>query len=230
MECREFRLSAGSDPQHLGPDAMVHRDGCPECAEFLRQTLELDERILAALRVPMPDRKAAEVAPNIVAFPRIERRRWIALAASIVGGVLVGSLLWVAEPRTSLAEDVVQHMAHEPGAMVATSVPVDEAKVAAVLAADGIRLRPDAGMVSYAQTCPFRGRKVPHLVVQTDAGPVTVMVLRHEKVSAPMNFNEGGYSGTIVPAGPGSIAVIGHEPRDLLNQIASRVVAAVEWK
>lgn len=229
MECLEFRRAAGSDPQHLTAEAAAHRDACPGCAEFLRHTLQLDEKIAAALRVPVPDRGSVVATPNIVAFPRIERRRWIALAASIVAGVLVGSLLWVAEPRTSLAEDVVKHMAHEPGAMVATSVPADQARVAAVLAADGIRLRPDAGMVSYAQTCLFRGEKVPHLVVQTDTGPVTVMVLRHEKVRAPMNFSDGSYSGTIVPAGPGSIAVIGHESRDVLDQVASRVIAAVEW-
>ncbi len=230
MECIEFRRAAGADPQHLNAEAVAHRATCPRCAEFLRQTLALDEKIAAALRVPVPELESAVAAPNIVAFPRIERRRWIALAASIVAGVLVGSLLWVAEPRTSLAEDLVKHMTHEPGAMVATSAPADPTKVAGVLAADGIGLRPDAGMVSYAQTCPFRGRTVPHLVVQTDAGPVTVMVLRHEKVRTPVQFDEGGYAGTIMPAGPGSIAVIGHESREVLDQVAIRVAAAVEWK
>ena len=37
-----------------------------------------------------------------------------------------------------------------------------------------------AGLVSYANSCVFRGHHVPHLVVQTEAGPVTVMVLVHE--------------------------------------------------
>jgi len=41
-------------------------------------------------------------------------RRWYALAASIVAGVLVGSLLWVGGPRNSLAQDVLAHMDHEP--------------------------------------------------------------------------------------------------------------------
>ena len=230
MECLEFRRAAGADPKHLVMEAVAHRDSCPRCAEFLRQILALDEKILAALSIPVPDRLSADRGPRIVRFPRIERRRWMALAASIIGGVMIGTLLWVSEPRTSLAQDVVAHMAHEPGAMVATPVAADPAKLAAVLEHEGIRLRPDAGPVSYAQSCPFRGQTVPHLVVQTDAGPVTVMVLRHEKVEAPMSFDEGGYSGTIVPAGPGSIAVIGHEPRDVLNQVAARVVSAVEWK
>jgi hypothetical protein len=229
MECLDFRRAAGADPRHLGAEAVAHRDACPRCAEFLRQMLELDEKILTALRVPVPDLPFAREVPRVVRFPTIERRRWMALAASIVGGVLIGSLLWVSEPRTSLAQDVVKHMAHEPEAMAVTSVEADRGRVVAVLARDEIRLRPDAGMVSYAQSCPFRGETVPHLVVQTDSGPVTVMVLRHEKVKAPMKFSEGGYSGTIVPAGPGSIAVIGGSGTNL-QQVADRVVSAVEWK
>jgi hypothetical protein len=213
----------------LSAEAAAHRDACPKCAEYLRQTMVLDERILAALRVPVPERGAAAVAsPNVVAFPRIERRRWMALAASIAGGVMIGSLLWVSAPRTSLAEDLVKHMAHEPGVMVMSSAPEDASRVERVMERGGIRLRPDAGMVSYAQSCRFRGEKVPHLVVQTDAGPVTVMVLRNEKVTAPVKFAEQGYVGTILPAGPGSVAVIGPTGADL-SQVAERVAAAVVW-
>ena len=229
MQCLEFRHAAGADPRHLDAAAREHSDTCPKCAEFLRQTLALDERILAALRVPVPEPGVAAVGPNVVAFPRIERRRWMALAASILGGVAIGSLLWVSAPRASLAEDVVRHLGHEPGAMVRTSAPEDASKVQRVFERGGMRLAPDAGLVSYAQTCRFRGARVPHLVVQTDAGPVTVMVLPDEKVAAPVQFAEGGYSGTILPAGPGSVAVLGHQSRQVLDQVANRVVAAVEW-
>jgi hypothetical protein len=247
MECLEFRREAGADPRHLGPGAAAHRDACPVCAESLRRTLELDERILAALRVPVPDGAGAGRASvslrstalrrhqdrqpgRFVGFPVIERRRWMALAASIVGGVVVGSLLWVGSPRPSIAEDLVKHMGHEPEAMVSTSSGADPAEVAAVLERAGVRLRPGIGTVSYASTCPFRGEKVPHLVVQTAVGPMTVMVLRHEKVAAPVNFDEGGYAGTIVPAGPGSIAVIGHAPTADLDQVAAQVRNAVQWQ
>ena len=230
MDCREFRREAGSDPRHLGTEAASHRDSCAACAESLRRTLELDDRILAALRVPVPDAPRAGRTGRVLHFPVIERRRWMALAASIVGGVMVGSLLWVASPRPSLAEDVVKHLDHEPGAMVVTSHDADPAAVEAVLQRAGVHLRPGVGPVSYASTCSFRGDKVPHLVVQTALGPVTVMMLRHEKVAAPVEFDEGGYAGTILPAGPGSIAVIGRAPGADLDRVAEQVRAAVQWK
>jgi hypothetical protein len=247
MECLEFRREAGADPRHLGAAAVAHRNACAACAESLRRTLALDEKILAALQVPVPDamhggtaavqldsggnrRRRAGPEGHVARFPGIGPRRWMALAASIVGGVAIGSLLWIGGPRASLAEDVVKHVDHEAGSMVVTSHEADPAEVAAVLQRAGVRMLPGVGTVSYATTCPFRGEKVPHLVVQTSAGPMTVMVLRNEKVSAPMDFDEGGYAGTIVPAGPGSIAVLGHAPTADLNQVARLVHDAIQWE
>jgi Protein of unknown function (DUF3379) len=247
MECLEFRREAGADPRHLGAEAAAHRAACAACAASLRRTLALDEKILAALKVPVPDamrggtdagvpgsggnrgRRAAS-AGRFARFPGIEPRRWMALAASIVGGVAIGALLWVGGPRASLAEDVVKHVHHEAGSMVVTSHEADPAEVAAVLERAGVRMKPGVGTVSYATTCPFRGEKVPHLVVQTAAGPMTVMVLRHEKVRAEVDFDEGGYAGTIVPAGPGSIAVLGHAPAADLEQVARLVHDAIQWE
>ena len=76
-----------------------------------------------------------------------------------------------------------------------------------------VRLAAGAGVVSYASSCAFRGHHVPHLVIQTESGPVTVMVLVHERVQKPVQFDEQGYRGVIVPvAGHGSLAVLTHGP------------------
>ena len=227
MDCLQFRRIAGADPRQLDAAARSHAQACPRCAEHLRQLRALDARILAALEVPVP-------APGVVAVrpaapvAGLDRRRWLALAASIVGGVLVGTLLWVGGPRNSLARDLIEHLGHEPEALVVTERAEDERVLGKVLERGGIRLRPEIGTVSYANTCVLRGRRVPHLVVQTGDGPVTVMVLRHERPARPVRFDEGGHSGQIVPVGPGSVAVIGEAGTDLA-QVTAAVTAAVEW-
>jgi Cft2 family RNA processing exonuclease len=131
--------------------------------------------------------------------------------------------------QRGIAQDLLAHLEHEPEALIVTTAPADDAVLGRVLERGGIRLRPEVGTVSYANSCRFRGRTVPHLVVQTDGGPVTVMVLRHERLEAPVRFAEQGFAGTIVPAGPGSIAVIGGSDADL-EQITERVLAAVDWE
>ena len=227
MDCLQFRRAAGADPQHLDDAARDHAEACPACAQQLRQLRLLDARILAALEVPVP-RAAAAAGGTSIAVVGLDRRRWLALAASIVAGVLVGTLLWVGGPQDSLARGLVEHLGHEPEALVVTDRPMDAARLDEVLERGGIRLRPEIGTVSYANTCLFRGRRVPHLVVQTDDGPVTVMVLRHERPARPVAFDEQGQSGRIVPVGPGSIAVIGEAGVDL-EQVTSAVTGAVEW-
>jgi hypothetical protein len=79
----------------------------------------------------------------------------------------------------------------------------------------------------------FRGHTVPHLVVQTDTGPVTVMVLTHEALRSAMRFNEQGYRGVIVPVrGHGSLAVLERGPdTDIktVEAVAARVQSALDW-
>lgn len=242
-DCAEFRRAAGADPGRLPRTAAAHAAGCADCAAHWRDLQALDLVLLEALRVPVP-----AAANTVASLPARDQRgkagaggaglrwptrqRWLALAASVLGGVAIGTLLWVSAPGPSVAEALVEHMAHEPESMVVTTRPAEPAALAAVLAAGGIRLRPEAGQVSYANTCGFRGAKVPHLVVQTERGPVTVMVLRGEKATERSSFELAGHHGAIVPAGPGSIAVIGvdrESDRDFINAIARQVAGAVEW-
>jgi Protein of unknown function (DUF3379) len=90
-----------------------------------------------------------------------------------------------------------------------------------------------AGVVSYASSCAFRGHHVPHLVIQTESGPVTVMVLVHEPVPKSVRFDEQGYRGVIVPvAGHGSLAVLTRGPAaeiKTVENIAARVLDSIVW-
>ena len=74
---------------------------------------------------------------------------------------------------------------------------------------------------------------MPHLVVQTRSGPVTVMVLVHEAVRKAMQFDEQGYRGTIVPVpGHGSIAVLIRDPGVVpgeVERIATQVNDSIVW-
>jgi hypothetical protein len=141
--------------------------------------------------------------------------------------------LWISVPGPSLAADVVTHMAGEPDAWRRTDVPVPSPELQDVLRDSHLRLAAGAGMVSYAASCAFRGHRVPHLVIQTASGPVTVMVLVHEPAAKPVRFDEGGYLGVIVPVpGHGSLAVLTRDAATdskAIEQIAARVLDSIVW-
>jgi hypothetical protein len=232
MDHAHYRSAILADPHASDAELRAHRESCPECQAFTEQLLRFESRLERALRVQIPptadvlpfERKAAATAQG--------SWRWLAMAASVLLGLVVAGGVWLTLPQRSLAADVVAHMAGEPDAW-RTEVPVPDPALNAVLQQSNIRLKPSAGVVSYASSCEFRGHKVPHLVVQTPSGPVTVMVLVHEAVRKSMRFDEQGYRGTIVPVpGHGSIAVLMRDSGSAsgdISRIAAQVDDAIVW-
>jgi hypothetical protein len=228
MDCSESRRALLADPKAATPALEEHLAHCVECPAYRERLLRFEGRLTQALRI---DAEVRDM-PVQIRRMRVRHNGWLAMAASVMVALLVGTL-WLGAPHASLAADVVAHMAGEPQAWTRTDLAVSSADLEPVLAEAHMRLRPGAGTVSYAQSCLFRGHHVPHLVVQTGMGPVTVMVLVHEKVAAARMFDESGYRGTIVPVpGHGSIAVLvksaeGDLPK--VESVAARVKDAIVW-
>jgi hypothetical protein len=256
IDCTSHRRAILANPHDPDAELARHRETCGECFAYTERLLRFEGRLSRALRVNVPEAVVAleggpagvlgEGTSSSGAAPsggltalrprrgRPETRKWLAMAASVIVGLVIAGSLWLAAPHASLAAAVVAHMAGEPQAWARTDVPVPPPELDFALRNTHMRLRPDAGLVSYAQSCLFRGHRVPHLVVQTGMGPVTVMVLVHEPVSKPAHFDEEGYRGVILPmAGHGSIAVLAKDGESAdsgsIEEVAARVRAAVEW-
>jgi hypothetical protein len=241
MDCEQFRRTLLAEPSNEDAELRLHLATCHECTRFALQLRRFEGRLERALRVEVNPRLMEQrvVTPLRAAARRGARawdpphRRWLAAAASVLLGTAVAFSLWLAAPGRSLAADVVKHMAEEPNAWARTEIPVPEPLLGKVLIDSHVRLRPSAGLVSYASSCSFRGHTVPHLVVQTDSGPVTVMVLSHEALRSAMRFNEQGYRGVIIPVhGHGSLAVLERGPETNMKTVegvAARVLGALDW-
>jgi len=150
----------------------------------------------------------------------------MAFAASVVAGLVAALVLWLSRPPESLAAEIVKHVEGEPNSWSQTE-PVTREHLISVLRKSRVRLGPGMPSVVYASSCFFRGHFVPHFVVATDDGPVTVMILAHENISKPQPFNEDGLSGLVVPTSGGSVAVLSRTPMQL-EKPASSVVKALQ--
>jgi len=234
MNCEEGRLQIGADPAGSAAALEAHVAGCADCAGYRREmrALEGDLRLAMAWPdragngVPMarPDDvvplRPASGAPDAPAAtdsrhadtrsaPLPTARRWALAAGVLLAGVLATSF-FALQPRDALATAIVAHMSEEPDAWAKTQ-PIPRSALELVLGRSGVRLdRVESGDVVYAHSCFLRGRYVPHLVVSTPTGPVTVLVLRGEVVPQRVDFQEGRYSGVLlpVPGGGGGIAVL----------------------
>lgn len=218
--CRHARVQIGGDPQHLPVDVRLHVEGCAACSRFLAETRELDAGLRAALELPLAGFRSADVAAPAPA------RRY-ALAASVIVALLLGGGAWLLRPQSALAAQVVEHVSHEAGSWAMRDA-LPPGSIAAVLHAAGVEF--DATLpVVYASACEFRGRSVPHLVVQTAQGPMTVMLLAHERVTKRTEFSEDGLEGVLLPAGAGSVALLARG-RMPTSESESVVVSGVRWR
>ena len=160
--------------------------------------------MLAALHM-----RADESPPSARLRSRFDRSGW-SLAASLVLSIAIGAAIWLSSTRSSFAEDLIAHAQQEPASLVHTLDVVPEAELSALLEREGLHLRAGVMRVSYAQPCRFHGAFAPHLVVQTDHGPVTVLILPHERTRTTIErIHTSGFDGVIVPAARGVLVAIG---------------------
>jgi len=225
ITCLEFRRRVGAEPAASDTEIEAHRQACLPCARHQDELRAMDGVIQRALRIELPREKAA---PAAAPDPTAPRRRLFAIAASLVAGIAIGIVLLVSAPRESVAREVMDHFTREKAESLAMTEPLTPAALAGVLDPDGTRLKPGVGDVTFAARCTFDGHVVPHLVVRTPEGPVTVLMLRHRTIARPMHLAEQGYEGVVLPAPKGSIAVVGEGIADL-DAVAKKVYDAVDW-
>lgn len=233
MNCDQYRATIAADPSFDG--GAGHLSECEACQAYRREMLELDQAIGRALAIDVPALAVPDLpeieADNVIALPR---RRWsppamLAMAATVVLAAFIGLRMLGPGPQyESLADELLAHLEHEPNALRVTDVPVSNARLASVVAANVADLDHGAGLITYARTCVINGREVPHLVIQGERGPVTLLLMPEEKVAAPQSFIGAGVKGIILPVGNGSIALFGR-PDEALDRLEQRVLDSVTW-
>ena len=241
MTTAAFKEAVLAEPHRETPEILEKVASDPECAAFRARVKAMELKLSAVMSVPvppsltgdMPDIEALAEARevgregNVVAFPgkRSESRgssmsRWPAFASLAAAVALVAVFVLrppaeIIDPNgEALAAEVFDHIEHELGYMSPASVAVDDGMFSAALQPAGVNMtRNDApGIVSYAKNCVIDGESVPHLVVQGENGPVTVLILPHKDLEAPVSYSRDGLEGVLLPVGEsGSIAIIGRD-------------------
>lgn len=225
MNCEQLRTIVGAEPHSTNPEVLAHVEQCPDCARYREEMQAMDRLIYRALAVDAPAEKTLQ---QVLSPPPPRAARVWRMAASVLFTVLAGMMaLWLLTPRESFAEAAVSHMRHEQASMVRTSATVDDARLQQILGEARLRLRPGAAHVSYAQSCQFRGQQIPHLVVQTEQGPVTVLVVTDAPTQRRETIDEDGLQGVIVPAPRGVIVVLGENVP--VDSVAQTLLSALQY-
>lgn len=234
MNCDEYREMIAADPAFDGGAA--HLAACSECQAFRSEIQSLNLKIAKAMQIEVPDLELPELpaidAGNVVpitARKRVSKPVWFALAASVLLAASLGlRMMSVGVDYDSLADEVLAHLDHEPYALRVSGTPVSDARLSRVVPDGVARLDHSAGLITYARSCEINGKTVPHLVIQGEHGPVTVLLMPDESVPQATPLDGENVHGVILPVGAGSIAIIGAR-EEKLERIENSVLNSVMW-
>jgi hypothetical protein len=196
----------------------------------------LDLKIAKALQIDVPDLRMPELPSvdtvNVTALPARKRSMkplWFAVAATVVLATSISlRTSGLFQSYDSLPEEILAHLDHEPEALRVTDIAVSDERLARAVPASLATYDRGDALVTYAQPCVINGKDVPHLVIQGQHGPVTILLMPSERVAEAIPLDGDSVKGVILPVGKGSIAIIG-DREELLEPIQENVLNSVTW-
>lgn len=231
--CEEYREAIAAEPSFDGGAA--HLSQCASCQAFRAEMLALDLKISSALAISVPELKLPELpeldTSKVTAMPlrRFAQPAWLAVAATVTLAAFIGFGMFGSDvSNATLAEQILVHIDHEPGAFRVIDEAVTDKRLARVVPANIATLNHSAGLITYARSCLINGREVPHLVIQGEFGPITILLMPGEKITGAQTIEGENVHGIILPVGDGSIAIIG-EVGEHLERIEKQVMNSVTW-
>ena len=220
MDCLDVRRQLQAAAANCDALVWEHLQTCSDCARAFGFDAGFGQALAAALAIPVPvdlaaqliaaQRRAAAAAP----LRRRRAPRWLALAAAAALALALGIVQW--RDAHSLPAQATAHVTaeHEAAALQARQ-PLPEARIEAAFDAHGLHLlaAPPSG-IAYLANCSVGGSDGLHMVMDSSAGPVSVLYLRGRKVDACVDFHRDGLVGRIVPLADGALVMLAREDRD----------------
>lgn len=226
--CIDLRREKLADPKRLSAEATAHLARCEHCRAFARRIDALEQRTAQVLAVPVPDGLAERV---LLRVHRNHKRPWKlwTLAACFVLSFGIGVEQWRPRETTDYARFAINHVMHEPESFSEHRL-ADPARFRTVLADFGGELKAPIGTVRYMRLCPVPTGTGWHIVLDTEVGPVTLLLIPGENISgAVLDAKFGGLTARALPGGQGYYAIVAETP-EAVDAVERIINERVRWR
>jgi len=225
--CRQLRVGSFRDNSEI----IKHLDNCDACSAYAAQQDKLTQTMEQAFDIDVPEGLAARIllqqSINEKQHVGFVRNRVYAVAASVLLSVgLVSGFLFLNKPM-SLDKVALNHVKDEERHLHDHN-NVQLVKVNDLLKPFNMKLDKSIGEINYAGSCLIKKSKGVHIVVQSDSGPVTILLMPGEFVKNRKLLDDAVYSGAVVPIENGSFAIIGGK-RKSLSDIEQRFKLGITY-
>lgn len=211
MHCLAFRRAKLADPNRLSDQALAHVAYCSSCQAFARRIDANEKRLVRALAVPVPEGLADRIVLGATGRrPGSPYRLW-ALAATVLLTTGIG-FAWLkrppAEPQYNSAASAIAHVKHEPESFTLIK-DADPQRFATILTGFGADMRAPIGKVRYIKLCPVPEGTGWHIVLETEDGLMTLILIPGHRPRGKNLFEEkDGMSALARAAGNGYYVIV----------------------
>jgi hypothetical protein len=234
MKCTDYQEALTADPGFH--DESGHAESCVDCQVYRAEILLLNEKIATAMEITAPDLIIPMLpdieTENVVSLSQrraMSKPAWFAVAASVLIAAFLGiQMVGPGDSYGTLQEQVLAHVDHEPSALLPSVSPVSDRQLSRAVPIALAIMNREVGLITYAQSCSINGKEVPHLVIQGERGPITILLMPHESVAEAMMLDGVNIKGIILPVGDGSIAII-TDREEQLDKVMESVLDSVVW-
>ena len=253
----EFRKRVLAEPGNPDQDILDAARQNPVFQDFLEQAQRLDQNLNAMVsELPVPgDLRARLMAipaqtdssaavNNVVALPARRKPRLQALAVAACLLLAIGITMTLNRDAAPSAADfamgnqALAHLYHENPQLAAMSTgELDRnfglEEINSVMMQAGSELTnaslPSELPVRYANPCLIvPGFQSAHLILQSDSGPLSVMVINNSPVEQEFRVNDDRFSGLVIPMEKGNLILISERP-EALDSYRGTLTASVSW-
>lgn len=220
MDELEFRRRVYANPDTTDKEVIDAARQDPAKQAFWNEQKKLDQQLLSALKVPVPEDLANKLIwqQSMQEFVRHKKRsHWfMALAASVAFTVGVSFTLWYEQQPVSIDRQALAHVHLAEEEQPHSALPVDMHQVNAKLASFGAQFTQDLGNVVVANYCHLQSVQSLHLIIDTAQGKMSVFVVPHnDHMDMPFHFADSEFQGNGFVMHNANIMVVGEKGADL---------------
>lgn len=228
--CLQLRHEKLADPKRLSHAAQLHLQQCLSCQAFASRIDKMENHITDVLNVPVPEGLSERILlreSSRPSAPKFAWRAW-ALAASVVLTLALSYYeFYAAVMNPNLAHEAIAHVIHEPESFTDHRL-ADPKNFDTVLASFGGHVAREFATVRFMKLCPVPGGTGWHIVMDTEYGMVTLLLMPGKHNAEEQRVHEGSLTAITKSRGQGYYAVVADNAQ-ALKMITDALEKDVRW-
>lgn len=235
MDDLQFRRSIYADPQCKDDEVFNAKASDPTKQKFAKEIEQLDQRILNALKIPVPEEMSQRLilrqALDSHQQQKKKKRVHLALAASVAFAMgLTINFLQFSSAYTNVGDYAFAHTAHEAEYFSNNDeATITLASLNQKMASFNGNFSDKLGELIFADYCRFDGMKSLHLVYKGNNAPVNVYIIpKNDHLEFINSFSNTKLNGRSQQFKNANIIVVG-DKTESLQQWQKNIKSNVTW-